>query len=56
MWYEKLKKEWNENPFAVIGIAALATTALAKIIDSVSAVQGRRAYAKQVRYKTKKGK
>ena len=53
MWYEKLKKEWNDNPLAVIGIAALATTAVSKIIDSLSGVQGRRAYARQVRYKTR---
>jgi len=53
MWYEKLKKEFDENPLAVIGVAALATTAISKIIDSLSAVQGRRAYAKQVRYKTR---
>ena len=50
MW-DKLKEQWNENPLAVIAVAGLALTAVAKIVDSASAAQGRRAYAKQVDYR-----
>lgn len=51
MWKERLKKEWNENPMQVIAIGALAATAAAKFLDSMSAAQGRRAYARQVDYR-----
>ena len=47
----RLKKEWDENPLAVITVAALAATAAAKLLDAMSAAQGRRAYAKQVDYR-----
>lgn len=50
----QLKREWNENPVTVIGVAAGAVMATAKLIDAVSAAQGRRAYAKQVNYRVKK--
>jgi len=53
MWKTKLKKHWDENPLAVIAIGAMAVTATAKLIDAVSAAQGRHAYAKQVNYRTK---
>lgn len=55
MWKDRLKAEWNENPLQVIAIGALAATAAAKLLDSMSAAQGRRAYAKQVDYKVKNG-
>jgi hypothetical protein len=51
MWKEKLKKQWDENPLGCIAIAALAATAAAKLIDSMSAAQGRKAYARQIDYK-----
>jgi hypothetical protein len=51
MWKDKLKKAWDENPLACIGIGVLAITATAKLIDSMSAAQGRRAYARQVDYR-----
>jgi hypothetical protein len=51
MWKDKLKKAWDENPLAVVAIGALAITATAKLIDSMSAAQGRRAYARQVEYR-----
>lgn len=54
MWKDRLKKEWNENPLQVIAIGALAATAAAKLLDSMSAAQGRRAYAKQVNYRVKR--
>jgi hypothetical protein len=44
---ERLKQEWNENPILVIGVFAAAVTALSKLIDSVSGIQSRRAYAKR---------
>jgi len=53
MWKDKLKQQWNENPLAVITVAALAATSAAKIIDAMSAAQGRKAYAKQINHKTR---
>lgn len=49
----KLMRAWDENPLAVIAVGAAAVTAAAKLIDAASAVQGRRAYAKQVNHRTK---
>lgn len=51
-----LKQAWNENPVAVIGVGALAAASAAKLIDAVSAAQGRKAYAKQVNNSVKKSK
>lgn len=50
--FEKLKKKYNENPLETIAVCALAVTAAAKLIEAMSAAQGRRAYAQQVRYST----
>lgn len=50
-WKEKLKRQFDENPIACIAVAGLAIGAVAKLIDSLSAAQGRRAYARQVEYK-----
>lgn len=50
-WKTKLKKYWNENPVGCIVVGSLAVTATAKLIDSLSAAQGRRAYARQVDYR-----
>lgn len=50
----ELRKAWNENPVAVIGVGAAVAASAAKLIDSVSAAQGRRAYAKQVNHSIKK--
>lgn len=52
----KLKQAWDENPVAVLTAAALVLTASAKVVDSVSAAQGRHAYAKQVNNSIKKTK
>lgn len=52
-WKEKIKKAWNENPLQVVIIGSLAATAAAKILDALSAAQGRRAYAKQIDYKVR---
>lgn len=53
MWKDRLKREWNENPVQVIMVGAFAATAAAKLLDAMSAAQGRRAYAKQVNYRVK---
>lgn len=52
----KLKHQAEENPLAALGVGAAAITAAAKLIDALSAAQGRRAYAKQVNYRVKKKK
>lgn len=48
---DKIKQQWNDNPMQVILIGAFAATAAAKLIDAVSAAQGRAAYARQVDYR-----
>lgn len=48
---KKLKEKFNEDPITFIVVASLAVTAMAKLVDSFSAAQGRRAYAKQINYK-----
>jgi len=50
-WQDKLRQTWNDNPLMVIAVGAFAATAAAKLIDSMSAAQGRRAYARQVDYR-----
>lgn len=50
---EKLKRKFEEDPVTVIVVATLAITATAKLIDAMSAAQGRRAYAQQVSYRVK---
>ena len=56
MWKDKLKRAWDENPLAVIAIGALAVTAAAKLVDAMSAAQGRKAYARQVDYRVNRGR
>ena len=55
-WRDKLKKHWNDHPLEVIMVGSLAATAAAKLLDSMSAAQGRRAYAKQIDYKVRNRK
>ena len=45
----KLKKKWDENPTQVLVVGALVIGSVAKLIDAVSAAQGRHAYAEQVK-------
>lgn len=52
-WKDKLKKQWNEHPLECIAIGAIAVTAAAKLIDAMSAAQGRRAYARQVDFRVR---
>lgn len=48
---DKIKQKWEEDPITVIIVASLAAASAAKLIDALSAAQGRRAYAKQVEYR-----
>lgn len=50
---EDLKKKWEEDPIVALGVVAAVVTAAAKLIDSLSARQGRKAYAKQINAKLK---
>ncbi len=49
--FEKLKRKFEEDPITVIVVSAFAVTAAAKLLDAMSAAQGRRAYARQIDYK-----
>jgi len=44
----KLKQKFNENPVEFLIVASLCAATAAKLIDAISAAQGRRAYAQQV--------
>jgi hypothetical protein len=45
---KKLKQLWNDKPAEFIVVMSAAAIAAVKVIDAVSAAQGRRAYAQQV--------
>lgn len=51
---EKIKRKFEEDPITVIIVASFAVTAAAKLLDAMSAAQGRRAYARQVDYRVKR--
>ena len=48
MWKDKLKRQWDENPLMVISVGALAATAAAKLLASVTAAQNARTWSKEV--------
>jgi hypothetical protein len=48
---DKIKEAWDENPLGVAIVAAGLLTAAGKLIDSISGIQSRRAYARQGRRK-----
>jgi len=50
---QNLKRQWDENPLNVIAVGAGAAIAASKLIDSLSGVQSRRAYAKRMNPKKK---
>lgn len=52
----EIQRQWHKNPTGVFIAGATAVTAVAKLIDAVSAAQGRRAYAKQVNMRVKQQK
>lgn len=45
---DRLKQAWDENPLAVIAVAAVAVTAAAKLIDSTTSAKNARAWKKEV--------
>lgn len=45
----KLKRAWNDNPLAVIAVAALTMRSAARLMDSLSGIQSKRAYARNRR-------
>lgn len=51
MWNDRLKQEWNANPMQVIAVTSIAATAVAKVLDSMSARKSRAAYARQINRK-----
>ena len=46
--WKKFKQQCEENPIGVILVLGITAASAAKLIDAVSAAQGRRAYARQV--------
>jgi hypothetical protein len=44
----KIKQAWEENPLAVITVAAIAATAAAKVIESMTAANNSRSWKKEV--------
>lgn len=46
--WQKFKQTFEEHPIEVIIVVSIAATAAAKLIEAVSASQGRRAYAQSV--------
>lgn len=51
---DKIMTTWEENPMLVITIVSGLMVASAKVVDTASSVQSRRAYAKQVAMKNKR--
>lgn len=47
-WKTRIKQAWNENPLAVIAIAALAATAAAKVMDANTQRQNAKVWAREV--------
>lgn len=52
--WDKIKQAWDENPIVVITVGTAAVHGLAKLIEAVSGVQSKRAYAKQFNGKKRK--
>lgn len=51
---EKLLHYWNEKPVETLLVGAAVVTAVSKLIDSISGIQSRRAYARRVDPKRKR--
>lgn len=56
MDFDDVKREFKENPVGFIAAAGAALGGVSALINAVSAAQGRRAYAKQVKYRVKNKK
>jgi len=48
---DKIKQYWNEHPMETIIITSIAVGAVTKLIEALTTVQSRRAYARQVEYR-----
>jgi hypothetical protein len=53
---DKIWEAWNENPLAVIGVAAGVIIATAKLLDSVTAMQNARSWKKEVNRRDRKNR
>lgn len=51
--FKKLKEMWDENPLTVIAVMGATFVAASKLVDSITAIQSKRAYATQIRNKNK---
>lgn len=47
-WKDRIKQTWNDNPLAVIAIAAFAATAAAKVMDANTSRQNAKSWQKEV--------
>lgn len=54
--FDRIKREWNDDPLKVVIIGTVVVGTATKLIDVMSAAQGRRAYAKQVDYRVNRRK
>lgn len=50
----KIQQAWEENPLAVITVAAIAATAAAKVVESLTAANNSRSWKKEVNRRVKK--
>lgn len=48
---DKIMTQWEENPLLVITIVSGLMVASAKVVDTASSIQSRRAYARQINRK-----
>ena len=55
-FFTKLKAQAEENPTVAIGLGTAVVATATKLVDTISAAQGRKAYAKQVKYRVKNKK
>lgn len=51
---ERIIRAFEENPLATMGAVGLVFTGSAKLVDSLSGIQSRRAYAKRMNRKDRK--
>lgn len=52
--WTKTQEFARRHPMETLAVVVTVISTLPKMIDSVSAAQGRRAYAKQVKYSTRR--
>lgn len=51
-----LRRAIEENPLGALAVAGVAIGSVAKLIDALSAARGRRAYARQVDERVRRGR